>query len=145
MMPRVGPQGRAAECRTRLHDAAKKQLLGHNHRDEHDKGELVRRSLRRADFMHTLHRDKQGRAQQGERHHDAGDGFRFAVAEGMIGVRRQRGKTERGPDDERAEHIRERLNAVGHQHVGVADQTGGDLHHGQRQVDDDGRFRKTQR
>ena len=144
MMPRVGPQSRAAKRRTRLHDAAKKQFLGHNHRDEHDESEFVRRSLRRANLMHALHGDEQSRAEQGQRDQDAGHRLGLAVAEGMIGIRRQRGETQRRPDDERAEDIRERLDAVGHQHVGIADETGGDLHHGQRQIDDDGRFRKTQ-
>lgn len=66
---------------------------------------------------------------------EAGERFGFAMAKGVVPVRRTRGDFQAAPDDDRREEIEERFKSVGYEGERIAEDSAQDFTGGKQQVD----------
>ena len=86
------------------------------------------------DALQRVVGNQAGGQQQHGGNRGGGERFGFAVAVGMILVRRRLGHDQPAPDDDGAENVRERFHGVGDERLRMAEEAGEKFRDGQRHV-----------
>ena len=89
--------------------------------DEHQQGKRFRGRVRFGNSLERADHNPDRRQQQHGGDDRCRDGFGFAVAVGMILIRRFCRDHDSAPDNDGTENIRHRFHGVGHERVGMAE------------------------
>jgi hypothetical protein len=134
MMPGIGLHGRALDVAPDAVNVTEQSFFYHNHHNQYPEREWRRSVVRRENFAHALNCQTGRGCEHAEGHDHRRDRFRFAVSVGMRFIRRTGREFQSAPNHERASDIEARLDAVGDQDVGVAEQTAENFRRGEKQV-----------
>ncbi len=137
MVHRLGAERRAADLLAERLHATRKDQLHHDDTREHEQRPPLRCAVRRADLLHGVPADEPGHREDEHRHRQRRQRLGLAVAVGVILVRRARSDAETRPDEERRQHIEQRLRRIRHQRVGVAEDAAGELHRREHEIQRD--------
>ena len=145
MVPGVGDQRRTARGAGHFHRGPVQPFLDGDGDDRGPKGEAGGArdgvsALRVEDAVDGRSGDAD--AHEGERQADDGgdDGFVLAVAVGVVGVFGFGRKPQADQDGDVGGEIGQRVDGVGNQRLGTAEEAGGQLQAGQADVDPDGQM-----
>lgn len=124
-MPRVRGDGPVVNrCRDVAGEAIE-ALLHKDHNNKNNESKSFGRGMRLGNGAESSDNDP-GRGEQ-EHHGDdgGGQGLGFAVAVGVVFIRRRLGKDDAAPDDDGTENIGERFHRIGNEGVGMSEDARG--------------------